>query len=66
MPKSPEEHADNWDLRHEDFNDHDLLYEVYSVMRRRAPIAHTESPFFPTDGAWVAVGYDECLSLIHI
>ncbi|QRY46910.1 cytochrome P450 [Mycolicibacterium boenickei] len=63
MPKSPEEHARNWDLRHEDFNDHDLLYEVYSVMRRQAPIAHTESPFFPTDGAWVAVGYDECYQI---
>lgn len=60
MPESPEEHARNWDLRHEDFNDHDLLYEVYSVMRRRSPIAHTETPFFPTDGAWVALGYDEC------
>jgi cytochrome P450 len=60
VPKSPEEHARNWDLRHEDFNDHDLLYEVYSVMRQRAPIAHTEAPFFPTDGAWVALGYDEC------
>ncbi|MGV0807723.1 cytochrome P450 [Mycolicibacterium setense] len=60
MPKSADEHARNWDLRHEDFNDHDLLYEVYSVMRRQAPIAHTEVPFFPTDGAWVALGYDEC------
>ncbi|MEV0671449.1 cytochrome P450 [Mycobacterium sp. NPDC050441] len=60
MPKSPHEHALNWDLRHEDFNDHDLLYEVYSVMRQRAPIAHTAAPFFPTDGAWVALGYDEC------
>ncbi|MFN6553628.1 cytochrome P450 [Mycolicibacterium septicum] len=63
MPKSPEEHARNWDLRHEDFNDHDLLYEVYSVMRRQAPIARTESPFFPTDSAWVAVGYDECYQI---
>ncbi|OBB17171.1 cytochrome [Mycolicibacterium setense] len=60
MPRSADEHARNWDLRHEDFNDHDLLYEVYSVMRRQAPIAHTEVPFFPTDGAWVALGYDEC------
>lgn len=60
MSESVEEHAHNWDLRHEDFNDHDLLYEVYSVMRQRAPIAHTEAPFFPTDGAWVALGYDEC------
>ncbi|OBG79780.1 cytochrome [Mycobacterium sp. E802] len=60
MPKSAEEHARNWDLRHEDFHDHDLLYEVYSVMRQQAPIAHTAAPFFPTDGAWVALGYDEC------
>ncbi|WP_166907260.1 cytochrome P450 [Mycobacterium sp. DL440] len=60
MPKSPDEHARNWDLRHEDFNDHDLLYEVYSVMRQQTPITHTEAPFFPTDGAWVALGYDEC------
>jgi len=26
--KSPEEHADNLDLRHEDFNDNDFLYHV--------------------------------------
>ena len=45
MPKQPEEHAENWDLRHEDFNDNDFLYDVYSVMRDRAPFAHTDVPF---------------------
>jgi hypothetical protein len=35
VPRSPEEHAENWDLRHEDFNDNDFLYDVYSVMRQR-------------------------------
>jgi len=34
MTKPPEEHAENWDLRHQDFNDNDLLYDVYSVMRQ--------------------------------
>lgn len=63
MAKSAEEHARDWDLRHEDFNDHDLLYEVYAVMRERAPIVHTATPFFPTDGAWVALGYDECYQI---
>jgi hypothetical protein len=43
--KSPEEHAQNWDLRHEDFKDNDFLYDVYSVMRQRAPFAHTDTPF---------------------
>jgi hypothetical protein len=28
--KSLEEHAQNWDLRHEDFTDDDFLYDVYS------------------------------------
>ena len=31
MPKPPEEHAENWDLRHEDFNDNDFLYDVYQT-----------------------------------
>jgi hypothetical protein len=44
-PKALEEHAENWDLRHEDFKDSDLLNDVYSVMRRNAPFAHTDTPF---------------------
>jgi hypothetical protein len=31
--KPADAHAENWDLRHEDFKDDDLLYEVYRVMR---------------------------------
>jgi cytochrome P450 len=60
--KSPEEHAANWDLRHEDFKDNDFLYGVYSVMRQRAPFAHTDTPFLGVtpDGAWVATRYEEC------
>lgn len=27
--RSADEHAQNWDLRHEDFNDIEFLYEVY-------------------------------------
>jgi hypothetical protein len=34
--KSLEEHAQNWDLRHEDFKDNDLLYDVYSDFTPRA------------------------------
>jgi hypothetical protein len=34
--KSLEEHAQNWDLRHEDFKDNDFLYDVYSVFTSRA------------------------------
>ena len=62
MPKSLEEHADNWDLRHEDFKDNDFLYDVYSVMRRNAPFAHTDTPFLGVTpgGAWVATRYEEC------
>jgi hypothetical protein len=29
--KSLEEHAQNWDLRHEDFKDNDFLYDIYAV-----------------------------------
>ena len=34
--KSLEEHAQNWDLRHEDFKDNDFPYVVYSVLTWRA------------------------------
>jgi len=66
MP-TPEQHADNWDLRHEDFNDNDFLYAVYSVMRRRDSFAHTDTPFLaPTPGgAWVAVRYQDCYSILQ-
>ena len=67
MPKQPEEHAENWDLRHEDFNDNDFLYDVYEVMRDRAPFAHTDVPFLaPTPGgAWVAVRYADCYRILQ-
>ena len=64
---SPEEHARNWDLRHEDFNDNDFLYDVYSVMREQAPFAHTDTPFLSATpgGAWVAVRYEECYKILQ-
>lgn len=67
MPEQPETHADNWDLRHEDFNDADFLYEVYSVMRQRSPFAHTDTPFLSATpgGAWVAVRYQECYRILQ-
>ena len=51
----PEEHAENWDLRHEDFKDSDFLYDFYAVMRQNAPFAHTDTPFLSATpgGAWV-------------
>jgi cytochrome P450 len=62
MTASPESHAQNWDLRHTDFNDNDLLYDVYSVMRQGCPFPHTDNPFLAEipGGAWVAVNYDDC------
>jgi cytochrome P450 len=59
---SPESHAQNWDLRHADFNDNDLLYDVYSVMRQGCPFPHTDTPFLADTpgGAWIAVNYDDC------
>lgn len=67
MPKSLEDHADNLDLRHEDFNDPDYLYEVYSCMRARNAIAHTDFPFLTPreDGAWVAMTYQECYDILR-
>jgi hypothetical protein len=57
VTKAAEEHAHNWDLRHDDFQDNDFLYDVYSVMRENAPFAHTDTPFLSATpgGAWVAV-----------
>ncbi len=64
MTTSPESHAQNWDLRHPDFNDNDLLYDVYTVMRQGCPFPHTDTPPFladtPPGGAWIAVNYDDC------
>ena len=65
--KPPEEHAGNWDLRHEDFNDNDFLYDVYAVMRRNSPFAHTDEPFLVATpgGAWVATRYAECYKILQ-
>jgi cytochrome P450 len=67
VTKSLEEHAQNWDLRHEDFSDNDFLYDVYEVMRQNAPFAHTDTPFLSATpgGAWVATRYDECYKILQ-
>jgi cytochrome P450 len=67
VPRPPEEHAENWDLRHEDFNDNDFLYDVYSVMRQRAAFSHTEVPFLSATpgGAWVATRYADCYRILQ-
>jgi cytochrome P450 len=67
VTKSLEEHADNWDLRHEDFQDNDFLYDVYEVMRRNSPFAHTDTPFLSATpgGAWVAVRYEDCYKILQ-
>jgi cytochrome P450 len=67
VTKSLQEHADNWDLRHEDFRDNDFLYAVYDVMRDNAPFAHTDTPFLSATegGAWVATRYDDCYRILQ-
>lgn len=67
MPESLERHAENWDLRHQDFNDNDFLYDVYSVMRQQSPFARTDKPFLSATpaGAWVAVRYAECVEILQ-
>ncbi|WP_102143371.1 cytochrome P450 [Mycobacterium hubeiense] len=67
MTRSLEEHAQNWDLRHEDFGDNDLLYDVYTVMREKSPFAHTDAPFLfaKPEGAWVATRYAECYKILQ-
>lgn len=67
MPESLERHAANWDLRHQDFNDNDFLYDVYSVMRQQSPFARTDIPFLSATpaGAWVAVRYAECVKILQ-
>ncbi|MDY6996121.1 MAG: cytochrome P450, partial [Actinomycetota bacterium] len=60
-----EEHAENWDLRHEDFNDDGFLYDVYAAMRKKKTFAHTDHPFLAATpgGAWVVVDYDDCYTI---
>jgi cytochrome P450 len=67
MSTSPEEHARNFDLRHEDFDDQEFLYEVYAVMRESGPFTHQDVPFLgPTPGgAWVVTRYDECYEILR-
>ncbi len=67
MTKSVDDHAENWDLRHEDFNDNDFLYDVYAVMRDRARFAHTDVPFLSATpgGAWMAVRYGDCYKILQ-
>lgn len=62
-----EQHAENWDLRHGDFNDNDVLYDVYAVMRQNSPFARTDKPFLSAtpSGAWVAVRYAECVQILQ-
>ncbi|WP_445170416.1 cytochrome P450 [Mycolicibacterium sp. Dal123E01] len=65
--KTREEHAANLDLRHQDFNDNDFLYDVYEVMRRDTPFSHTDTPFLSATpgGAWVANRYAECYKILQ-
>jgi cytochrome P450 len=67
VTKSIEEHAANLDLRHEDFNDNDFLYDVYEMMRRNTPFSHTDTPFLSATpgGAWVANRYEECYKILQ-
>ena len=67
VPEPLASHAENWDLRHQDFNDNDFLYDVYSVMRQQSPFAHTDNPFLSATpgGAWVAVRYAECVKILQ-
>ena len=67
VSKSPEEHARNFDLRHEDFGDQEFLYEVYAVMRESGPFSHQDVPFLgqTPGGAWVATRYDECYEILR-
>lgn len=67
VSKSPEAHARNFDLRHEDFNDQEFLYEVYAVMRENGPFSHQDVPFLgqTPGGAWVATRYDECYEILR-
>jgi len=67
VKKTAAEHAQDLDLRHEDFNDPDYLYEVYDVMRQSAPFTHQTTPFLGAiaEGAWVATRYDECYEVLR-
>lgn len=62
MTATPGQHAQNWDLRHPDFNDNDLLYDVYAAMRQDCPFPHTDKPFLADipGGVRIAVNYDDC------
>ena len=56
MPKSLEDHAENFDLRHEDFKDPDFCTSCIPHARQRQPSRTPISRSCPRDdGAWVAM-----------
>ncbi len=67
MPKSLEDHAENFDLRHEDFNDPEYLYELIPTCATEQP-SRTPTPHSSPcgdEGAWVALRYDECYEVLR-
>ena len=68
MPKSLEDHAENFDLRHEDFKDPDYLVRVVFHMRDKNSLRAHRLPVLSArgdEGAWVALRYDECYEVLR-
>ena len=59
--------ADHFDIRNPLFNDPDIIYDVYSAMRNRAPIIHTDRPDFGGrhPESWLVIGYEECYQVLR-
>ena len=68
VTESPEDHAENWDLRHEDFNDNDFLYDVYcgdaAAIRRSPTPTHRFSARHPAARGW-RCATQECYKILQ-
>jgi cytochrome P450 len=64
-------HAKHFYIRHPDFNDPELIYEVYDEMRDSGGLAYSDQPTqIPeltkyAEGHWEAVAFDACEEIVH-
>ena len=71
VSRDVEYHAEHFDLRDPDFNDPDLPFRSYQVMRARGEVVFSDQPLpYPVEELkdarrWVAVGFGACDQILH-
>ena len=71
VSRDVEYHAEHFDLRDPDFNDPDLPFRSYEVMRGRGALVFSDRPLpYPVEELkdarrWIAVGFGACDQILH-